>query len=78
VRGGCAEASEPRVEGPLEGPPSRRSDADHDLRVSADELRAAIRRSTHAPPVVPLVDGILRSLDADRDGYISRGESDEV
>jgi hypothetical protein len=53
-------------------------DADDDLRVSADELRAAIRRSTHAPPVVPLVDGILRTLDADRDGYISRGESDEV
>ncbi len=51
-------------------------DADDDLRVSADELRAAIRRSTHAPPVVPLVDGILRTLDADRDGYISRGESD--
>lgn len=34
-------------------------DADHDLRVSADELRDAIRRSTHAPPVIPLVDGIL-------------------
>lgn len=50
-------------------------DTDHDLTVSADELRAAIARATHRAPVELLVDGILRALDTDHDGRISRDEA---
>ncbi len=51
-------------------------DTDHDMQVSADELRAAIARATHEPAVPLIVEGILRALDADHDGFISRDEAE--
>lgn len=52
-----------------------RCDLDRDARVSADELRRAIAEASQAGAPPLLVEGIVRALDADRDGAISAEEA---
>ncbi len=52
-------------------------DADRDATVSPAELHDAIAASTGEAPSALLVDGILRALDDDGDGAISRAEADD-
>ncbi len=52
-------------------------DANQDKAVSKSELREALAETTGSVPSPLLVDGILRALDDDGDGSISRAEADD-
>jgi mRNA degradation ribonuclease J1/J2 len=50
-------------------------DRNGDASVCADELREGIAQATRAPAQPVLVEGLLRALDTDGDGVISRDEA---
>jgi 2',3'-cyclic-nucleotide 2'-phosphodiesterase (5'-nucleotidase family) len=50
-------------------------DEDGDARIDGDDLRRALARSSGATAPSLIVDGILRALDADRDGVITADEA---
>ncbi len=51
-------------------------DHNGDARVCVDELRRAVAEATQAPAQPLLVEGLLRALDADGDGFISQAEAE--
>ncbi|HEY8041679.1 MAG TPA: 5'-nucleotidase C-terminal domain-containing protein [Polyangiaceae bacterium] len=51
-------------------------DADHDGRITASEIAAAVARETHEAPSEVAAQLLLSALDKDHDGTVSRAEAD--